>query len=155
MLKPLTKTYPCIKLPFFIINRNELTNKMKEFTIICSINEKEEAEIDMKHSLTLLRGNATFHLSYSNVVVYGNVDFNTNSLDYKHIHDHCKLITNGVMEGGIRLPANYDYDSHTVKSDTGRAQYYETWDSAKVVQYGHGCIGKPAKVVIFKYKVIA
>ena len=121
----------------------------KELIIMASITEEQEKQLD-NGSLTLVtRNKRTFIIDASNKPVYGTIDFSTNSDDYIRLEEMDWL--NYLTFGGIAVPSDYDYKTHTCHSPINTYRYYDTVNPAILAQYKHACIGKPERVCIFKY----
>lgn len=118
----------------------------KQTSIIMTyISEKEERQLDKGNTIQIHRDNLTFILGNSNVFYYGNIDFNTGSDDYEKLYDAF------YDYDYYTIPLDYDYIEHVCRSPTKMYRTIESNDFAKLAQYRHGVLGKPEKVVIFRY----
>lgn len=115
--------------------------------LMTPISYKEESQLDRGHNIDVTRGGITFHLGKDNVLAYGEVDFHTGSEDYEHFED---LID---YKDIVHIPVNYDYDTHTCKTDTKMYKTCESTNIADMCQYAHGRLGKPQRVAIFRLTV--
>lgn len=116
--------------------------------IMSYINEVEEKALDNKESINLNRGDRNFLLTRTNVIHYGEVDFNKGSDDYAVLEDS-KLFFSLELSG-VWVPANYDYENHLALSDINRPRWYDTVNAAIICRYGHGILNKPKRIVIFE-----
>ena len=96
-----------------------------------------------------------------NVLAYGHINLKDNSKDFLSL-ETLKL-HNFNIHKGIKVPNNYDYINHCCYVEKGKRPNYlnsptlqmdgidwtTTTNIAKVIQYNHGMLGKPNKVVIF------
>ena len=96
-----------------------------------------------------------------NVLAYGHINLKDNSKDFLSL-ETLKL-HNFNIHKGIKVPNNYDYANHCCYVEKGKRPNYlnsptlqmdgidwtTTTNIAKVIQYNHGMLGKPNKVVIF------
>lgn len=96
-----------------------------------------------------------------NVLAYGHINLKDNSKDFLSL-ETLKL-NNFNIHKGIKIPNNYDYENHCCYVEKGKRPNYlnsptlqmdginwtTTTNIAKVIQYNHGMLGKPNKVVIF------
>ena len=102
-----------------------------------------------------------YKLSKNNILAYGHINLKDNSKDFLSL-ETLKL-HNFNIHKGIKIPNNYDYDNHCCYVEKGKRPNYlnsptlqmdgidwiTTTNIAKVIQYNHGMLGKPNKVVIF------
>lgn len=111
---------------------------------IAVLTDNEERNLDKHIPINLNLGNRTINVSSDNLICYGDVDFSTNSPDYNQIK---KLIKNDIV---VHIPVDYNYNLHCCISPNKMYRTVETTDVSKIVQYFHGKLGKPKKVIIFK-----
>lgn len=140
---PISKDYQTV------IYHTNTTNQYGKVTeqvriIMAPISEKEEALLDKGKAISISRGGIDFTIDINNVFAYGQVDFSTGSDDYEAMDE---LIP---YKDVVYLPLNYDYKTHTCKTDRKFYRTYETNNIAAMAQYAHGKLGKPDRVVIFK-----
>lgn len=108
-----------------------------------------DAVLQKRGNFTLIIGKTVFDIPAKNICFYGDVDFTDDSEDLEQISEANWL---NSIKIGVKIPSNYDYETHTCKSDLEKYyKYHETFNPALVVQYKHGMLGKPKKVIIFKY----
>lgn len=145
---------PCpLMKNYLTLDRSKTINCTTE-VILTHISEEDETFIDNmgKDSvLTLERGKRTFNVTPNQIYCYGEVDFNNND-DLVQI-EHFNFITKELA--GYRIPANYNYDTHSAKSPNKKSCLYtETWSSSLLTKYAHGCLGKPDRILLFyqRYK---
>lgn len=116
--------------------------------IVTYISDKEEKDIDNGvNFLTLERGDKTFYISLKDILTYGNVDF-TNKDDLSQLNK-IKLFKDTL--NCVYRYSNYDYTTHTCKSDIRIPKWTEVIDTVDLVKYAHGCLNKPDRIIIFKY----
>lgn len=137
---------------YLILDRNKTPQFTKE-VIMIPIDEEEENFIDNMDTnyILLKRGKRTFQIKHNDIYCYGEVDFN-NIEDLEQINKF-NFITKEF--GGYKIPANYIYEKHCSLSTNKRsALWSETWSSAQVAKYAHGCLNKPQRICLFinKYK---
>lgn len=96
-----------------------------------------------------------------NVLAYGHINLKDNSKDFLSL-ETLKL-HNFDIHKGVKIPNNYDYENNCCYVEKGKRPNYlnsptlqmdgidwtTTTNIAKVIQYNHGILGKPNKVVIF------
>ena len=102
-----------------------------------------------------------YTIKKDNVLAYGHINLKDNSKDFLSL-ETLKL-HNFNIHKGIKIPNNYDYANHCCYIEKGKRPNYlnsptlqmdgidwtTTTNIAKVIQYNHGMLGKPNKVVIF------
>lgn len=102
-----------------------------------------------------------YTIKKNNVLAYGHINLKDNSKDFLSL-ETLKL-HNFNIHKGIKVPNNYDYINHCCYVEKGKRPNYlnsptlqmdgidwtTTTNIAKVIQYNHGMLGKPNKVVIF------
>lgn len=137
---------PIIKDYQTLICRTESTSKIS--VMMTYITEDEEHELDNNRPIIIKRGNITFMVNPQTVYCYGEIDFNTNSEDYKTLATFNWL--DHLTDRGIGIPANYNYKTHTCVTPLRQYQYYDTVKPEVVAQYLHGVLGKPERTLIFK-----
>ena len=103
------------------------------------INGVEEDKIMFGEEQILKRGDKSFKISKNNVYFYGSINFNTDSPDYKEIENMAS-----VYQMEVILNITEDNPKPRVKT-------IDTFNFARICQYKHGCLGKPTKVVVFRY----
>lgn len=113
--------------------------------VITSINENQEKSLDNGESIEL---NEKFIVNPKDVYCYGEIDF-SNDDDINTINNF-DWICDPVK--GESIPAHYNYETHTCESINLHIGEHETFDNVKIAMYGHGCIGKPKRCLIFKCK---
>lgn len=111
---------------------------------IAALTDDEERNLDKHISINLNLGNRTISISSDNLICYGDADFSTNSSDYNQIK---KLLKNDIV---VHIPVDYNYNLHCCISPNKMYRTVETTDVSKIVQYFHGKLGKPKKIIIFK-----
>lgn len=102
-----------------------------------------------------------YTIKKDNILAYGHINLKDNSKDFLSL-ETLKL-HNFNIHKGIKIPNNYDYINHCCYVEKGKRPNYlnsptlqmdgidwtTTTNIAKVIQYNHGMLGKPNKVVIF------
>ena len=102
-----------------------------------------------------------YKLSKDNILAYGHINLKDNSKDFLSL-ETLKLY-NFDIHKGVKIPNNYDYENNCCYVEKGKRPNYlnsptlqmdgidwtTTTNIAKVIQYNHGMLGKPNKVVIF------
>lgn len=111
---------------------------------IAVLTDEQERDLDKHTSIDLNLGNRTIKINSDNLICYGDVDFTTNSSDYNQV---AKLIKNDII---AHIPTDYNYNLHCCISPNKSYRTVETTDVSRIVQYFHGKLGKPKKVIIFK-----
>lgn len=134
---------------YHILNCRKDDKKHVIMTCMTYITIDEEKVLDNNHVLTIVRGDTKFVINPNDVYCYGSVDLRTNSNDYNIIEDFDFL--NYLGDVGLKIYADYNYETHTCKTPINRCRYTETWNPAEIVQYAHGVLGKPERIVLFKY----
>lgn len=156
-----------VKLPSFQVKKTILTSKTYnrlgiEQLIMIPIDESDEHNIDKLYTdqvKSVIIQNYT--LTKNNITSYGNINIKNNSKDYQILD---RLILNGFsIHKGQKIPDNYDYENHCCYINKDKKSSYldsptlqmdnikwiTTKSIAKVIQFNHGILGKPNKVVIF------
>lgn len=134
---------------YYIMNYDILNSGKVVYIIISYLSETEEKELDNIGRVVLKRGNEQFKISIRDVYCYGEIDFSTNSQDFKQLDDF-DLCSIKLMHGQD-IWSDYSYAQHKCFSPTNRVRWTETWSSAIYAQQCHGMIGKPERTIIFKY----
>lgn len=102
-----------------------------------------------------------YKLNKNNILAYGHINLKNNSKDFLSL-ETLKLYNFNIHKG-IKIPNNYDYENNCCYVEKGKRPNYlnsptlqmdgidwtTTTNIAKVIQYNHGMLGKPNKVVIF------
>ena len=135
-----------------------------EQLIMIPITDEDEAVIDSLMQNDPRVQNVTlqnYSIKRDNVLAYGHINLKDNSKDFFSL-ETLKL-HNFNIHKGIKIPNNYDYINHCCYIEKGKRPNYlnsptlqmdgidwiNTTNIAKVIQYNHGMIGKPNKVIIF------
>lgn len=121
----------------------------KDAIIVTALTKAEEEELDNKKPITINRGDLSFYVTPEQVEVYGIVDFATDSSDMKTVSTFGWL--SNRIYAGMPIPAKYDHENHCAYSDLKVARWSETWNPAEALRYCHGLIGKPERIIVFKY----
>lgn len=137
------------KSGFITIACHSINKTQIESVIMIPITEKEEQELD-NGVLHYVRENIDIVIDSKSKPIYGEIDFHTNSDDYKVLETMDWL--DYITLCGIHVPANYNYEEHCCYSPIRRYKTYDTVNPAVVAQYKHAFIGKPQRVCIFKLK---
>lgn len=143
-------TLPICKDYHILSYRNDLRYPLVVY--MTHINEEDEEALNKGKSILLERGKRTFSISPNNVYGYGAIDFSKNSEDSDNIEDLDFL--DYLTHNGVRIYANYDYETHTCISPKKYPMFYETWSPLKVVKFAHASLGKPERVIIFKREIL-
>lgn len=130
---------------FHILTKTEGV-KTRNVIIMSNLTEDEEKTLESIGEVILERGDEHFLVESKNVHCYGEIDF-TNQEDVNVIK--ALKILNHLSSTGIPFVANYDYERHSCFTDNGKIKYGETWNPFDLVQYAHGCLEKPKRVIIF------
>ena len=139
-----------IKQTFAVMSSHIIDKGNSLSVIMTHITQEEEELLDAKKEIIINRGDRTFVLDQSNLYCYGSIEFNNNSKDLDTIEQFPFLDYLGPV--GIRIPSDYDYNTHTCRSPINSYRTTETWNPVDVCQYAHGYLGKPEKVAIFIYR---
>lgn len=134
---------------YHILTRNTDVNKRVILIMMTHITEEEEKQLDEGKQITITRGDATFDIQPTSIYCYGNVDFSTGSSDYDIIESFDFL--NYLTAIGLPIVSRYNYEKHECSSTMDKCLWTETWNPAEIAQYIHGCLGKPERIVLFKY----
>lgn len=128
--------------------------KEKRSFTMTGLSEKEYKKLELmikyksKKDFIITRCDLTFKIGLNEVEAYGNIDFNDGSDDMKELHYFDWF--DSLNERGVVIPANYDYKTHTAKSDIKRIKQFDTLQTEKILQYYHGVLGKPKYTLIFR-----
>lgn len=112
------------------------------------LTEDEENTIDTleRGCLKLDRGNRTFTIKGTQIYCYGEIDL-TKQEDIDNINNLGFLDYLGGV--GKRIPANYDYFTHTAKSPIRKYLFTEVFTPIEIVKFVHASLNKPKRVIIF------
>lgn len=135
----------------FQILTSLIKSNKKEQVILSYLSEEDEKLLDKNSPIIITRGNHTFNITKNQVYCYGDVDFSEDSDDLYEI-DNFKFL-DSIGAYGIKIPSNYNYDTHSCSSPFKYYMYKETWSPAELTRYHHGCLGKPNKIILFKRTV--
>lgn len=131
--------------PYFILGKYKGFSS-EYFIVMNAITEEQQKIIANGNTVSVHLGKYDFKLNNENVYVYGELDMkNHNDLDC--IEDNVNIT---FSDKGYIIPANYKYDTHTCESVNGFIGHHETFSIIELVEYGHGCIGKPKLCCIHK-----
>lgn len=115
--------------------------------VMTYITEKDENDLDNNHKVFITRGTQKFKLEQSNVICYGQIDFNTNSDDYYQLEEIIPF--NKV----VYIPIDYDLSTHCCISPIKSYRTTECSNISEVCRYNYGVLGKPDRVAIFKTRI--
>lgn len=141
-------TIPLLTAQNYRILSKNTTNRKPIYTIMSYITEDEEVMCDSKavEEIIISRGDKTFKTHKNNLICYGDIDFD-NEEDIKLIKRFRFLDYLGGA--GIPFPANYDYNTHTCKSNGKKIMWSETWSPLDVMKFAHASLGKPERIILF------
>lgn len=142
-----------IPMPIFteyqVIICHTISIHRQERILMIPINEEEELLLDKGKTLNIDRGKLRLSIAPKDVQFYGEIDFTEGSDDLEEI-DTAKWFVNPSIPN-VCIPSDYDYKTHTCNSPLKAYRWYDTCSPAKIVKYKHACLGKPERVLIFKY----
>lgn len=138
-----------ISKDYVILDCHTIKGKV-EYVIMTYITEEEEQELDKGVELHLTRGNRRFTVNNTNVYCYGEVNFNKGSDDMKQLRSFSFL--DYLVGVGVKIPADYDYDKHVCYSPIKSYMITETFKPDILAIYKHGCLGKPERIALFRYR---
>lgn len=117
------------------------------------ITDEEISNLKEFDAIELQRNNFKFPIKLDDCLfLRTNVDFSTNSENYNAVKT-IEIFSNKDNKG-IDIPCHYDYKTHSVSEEITeycykpKVKYVNSFNLAKIVQYIHGCLGKPKNVVI-------
>lgn len=149
--KDFCNLFKCTRLPYFVISRQPYIGKLFTTYYMMEITEEQENLIDRKRPIILnVPNKGKITIENNNIIFYGQIDISSTGEDYELLKNNKTIVNQEIFGGGKWLPSGYNYDTHTSLSDTKFLKIYQTWNAAEIVQYGHGCIGKPKRTIIFK-----
>lgn len=119
----------------------------RTYAYVIGVTKEQEDELVENGKLSITKGNKVFNINLDHCFCYGNIDFTTDSSDLNEI-DESGMFEKYDMK--FVLYSHYDYKTHTCKTPYKRAMWYDSWDIKKILQYIHGCLDKPERVLIFK-----
>lgn len=134
----------------FTIVDSRIKSGAKESIILTYITEDEEKAIDAGKTIQIIRRNKSFSVSTDNSYAYGPIDFSPDSEDLDTLSD-LQLLNYKILRG-VKVPANFNYDTNMLKLKDGVIKYYDTFDLAKVCQYHHAILGRPERCLLFAVK---
>ena len=136
-------------MPFYIMTPDYDREKRRRF-IIAPLTEQQEEDLDNNKVINLIRGDVIFTIGPNDVEYYGIIDFSDDSADMDVLATAHWFNTSDII--GTWIPSNYNYEEHIALSDLAIPRIYDTCKPEIIAQYGHGCIGKPERCIIFKYR---
>ena len=126
-----------------------VNNKLNKYNIVMtSITADEEKALDNGHNISITRGNQTFVVFDKYIYFYGEIDFNTGSIDMEELAEEDWF--DRYDGSAFWLPGKYDYKYHSAEIRNGKLTYFDTTKVDKILQYVHGKLGKPQRTIIFK-----
>ena len=114
---------------------------------IAPLTEEKEKILDDKGTICIETRNNKYTITPKDVFYYGEIDFNEDSEDYEEL-EYVPWFDN--LQYGIKIPARYDFKTHTCKSDTNHIKYYETIKAIDIIKFKYGTLGKPDRCIFFK-----
>lgn len=137
---PISQNYHIVCRTYF--------GKILATVIMTWLSEKEEEEIDNIYNTKIIlnRGDKTYVIDKRNIYGYGLIDLSKKA-DCDEI-DNFKFL-NYLVDRGLPIPSNYNYDKHVCLSNNKKLQFGETFSPLRVIKYAHGCLQKPKRVIIF------
>lgn len=108
---------------------------------------EEEEEIDKNNNIVLTREEKQYHIDKNNIKGYGDIDLSNDSEDHNILKAQHWIDVSRFP--GVIIPV-YDYNTGLMKTRNEIVQRTETWNCFDLVKYGHCCLGKPNKIIIFK-----
>lgn len=139
-------------LPLGAILCHSEKNVAKQYRVIIEpITEKEETAIDKAEryygEIRYVRKDGII-IPSAHIYLYGEVDFDSeedlNILERFHLINDSNYDCNWVY-------SNIDYDAGTCTTIDGRLKGYPTWNPIKWFKFNHLLIGKPKRVIVYKY----
>lgn len=124
-------------------------NREQHSVMMVPINEHEEDKFEKDGMIRLKRGNLTFNIKAKDVYCYGEIDFSNGSEDMETIADFNWL--DFMTFQGVSIPANYNYSDHSCLTDGNDYKTYDTTRPEVLTKYKHGVLGKPERVIIFRF----
>lgn len=133
---------------YYVMTYRTLTNKSKELIIMIPITEEEELKLDKGNLQKDINGKSV-NIALNKVICYGKIDFSYSSDDLTTIANMNWL--DHLIERGITVPSDYDYNTHSCYPPKRRIRNYDTTNPAVLSQYVHACLNKPERCCIFKH----
>ena len=115
--------------------------------IMAGITEEQEKDLDNGKIITIDTKLGCFDVDPDMCYCYGELDLSPNSKDINRIYEAHWFDNYDI---NIHLVSEYDYATHSVKSDIRGGRWYESSNPKDYIPYLHGCIGKPKRIAIFK-----
>jgi len=113
------------------------------------ITAEQEVQLDKGVNIVVSLETTKFSITPSDIYCYGEIDLSNGSDDYDIFSSFDFL---DYMHGkGISIYSNYNYKNHTCTSDIKEARYSETFRPEILSQWAHGFLGKPKRIVLFRY----
>lgn len=126
-----------------------INGKEQHSVIMVPINEREELKFEQTGEISLVRGNIKFNIKAKDVYCYGEIDFSNGSEDMETISEFNWL--DFMTERGVSVPANYNYEGHYCLTEGDDYKTYDTTKPEVVAKYKHALLGKPERVIIFRF----
>ena len=127
-------------------------HKDETSVIMMPITAEQEVQLDKGHNISLKLETRVFSLGASDLYCYGEIDLTKGSNDCEifksfDFMDH-------LRSKGIHIYSNYNYANHTCSSDLKEPRWKETFAPEEFAQYVHGFLGKPKRIILFRFKQI-
>lgn len=133
---------------FFLTKVKKEISGLKYAAYMTGISEEEEALIDElgNRPFEFKRGGRTFTIRVKDIYFYGEVDLTyPDDIDLVRRFDFIKMLGKDY----VTVWSRYDYATHTCLSPRSKPLWCECSDPLIPLQYAHGVLGKPKRVLVF------
>lgn len=152
---PIEETTHTIPMPkcndYYVVACDKIKKVVRTKVIMTYITIKEEAALDKRENISIIRGDKTFDIDIKNIYCYGKIDFRQNSNDMNQMDTFDFL--NYLVGSGLHVVSDYDYRNHCCHSPYTFPRWTETFRPSVITQFAHGCLGKPKLIVLFKIAI--
>lgn len=125
--------------------------KTRDLVVMKSITEHQEERIDKSKiyygKLHFEDDDKDLIVEGHNILMYGKVDFN----DDNDI-DAIKRF-NIINVDGCWMYSNFDYDKGIANINDNKTYTYPTWNPLDWFKYCHCMLGKPERIIVYKYNI--
>lgn len=117
-----------------------------QYIMMTKISYDQEEALDNGNFIDVERDNKIYHVGPRNVVGYGEIDFNNDSVDMQTLENFDLIQVKDLCRGEY-IPRQFDYEQNLMSSEMS-----ETFDFAQMCKFTYCKIGKPDRCLIFKYE---
>lgn len=137
-------------MPYAYISRAGEENNGPVNIVMTSLSKEEEKFLESNEPILIKRGEMEFVVEPKKCYGYGDINLSPNSDDIKSIEELGWFDYPYIKQF---IPTGYDYNSnsHPVTPLLKRGKWFDTSVPSTFLPYLYASIGKPDRIVIFKY----